>query len=265
MLCAPIEFFPGRLTLREMIWIGTSGFQYPEWKGNFYPEKMPASRMLSYYAGHFPTTEINYTFRQLPSEKTLSNWLAQTPERFRFTLKALQRITDFQRLRNCEELTHAFIAAALKLGPKRGALLFQLPPQFKYDLPVLNDFLALLPKSVTAAFEFRDKSWFCDSTYDALHRRQATLCIAESEKLRTPAVFTGPAGYFRLRRVDYTTSELQRWADIIREQAPRLEDIYVYLKHEEAGTGPRLAKQLMAMLGLKQPDLPSDQKDLPFG
>lgn len=226
---------------------------------------MPASAMLPYYARHFPTTEINYTFRQLPSDKALSNWLRQTPEHFRFTLKALQRITDFQRLKNCEELTQTFIAAALKLGSKRGALLFQLPPSFKRDLPVLNDFLSLLPKFVTAAFEFRDESWFCDSTYDALRRHNATLCIAESEKLRTPAEFTGTAGYFRLRRVDYTTPELQRWAEIIREQASRLDDIYVYLKHEEAGTGPRLAKQLMTLLGLKPVELPSDQSDLPLG
>jgi uncharacterized protein YecE (DUF72 family) len=248
-----------------MIWIGTSGFQYPEWKGNFYPEKMPPARMLSYYAGHFPTTEINYTFRQLPSDKTLSNWMTQTPEQFRFTLKALQRITDFQRLKNCEELTQAFVAAALKLGSKRGALLFQLPPSFKCDLLVLNDFLELLPRSVVAAFEFRDKSWFRDSIYDALRRHNSTLCIAESETIQTPAVFTGTAGYFRLRRVNYTTPELQRWAGIIRKQASRLDDIYVYFKHEEAGTGPRLSKKLMTMLDLKPTKFLSDQSDLPLG
>ncbi len=247
-----------------MIWIGTSGFQYAEWKGNFYPEKMPTARMLAYYAEHFPTTEINYTFHQLPSDKTLSNWATQTPEQFRFTLKALQRITDFQRLRNCEELTRVFIAAALKLGSKRGALLFQLPPSFKCDLPVLNNFLSLLPKSVTAAFEFRDKSWFCDDVYETLRRHNATLCIAESDTLQTPVVFTGTAGYFRLRRVDYTTDELQRWAGIIHKQASRLADIYVYFKHEDAGTGPRLSKQLMTMLGLEPIKPPSDQNDLPF-
>jgi uncharacterized protein YecE (DUF72 family) len=235
-----------------MIWIGTSGFQYPEWKGNFYPKKMPATKMLSYYAQHFPTTEINYTFRQLPSDKTISNWLAQTPEQFRFTLKALQRITDFQRLRNCEELTSSFVAAALNLGSKCGALLFQLPPTFKFDLPVLNNFLDLLPKSVTPAFEFRDQSWFTDATYEALHRHNAALCIAESEKLQTPTVFTSTTGYFRLRRVDYTNADLKRWADIIHPQASRLENIYVYLKHEEAGIGPRFAKQLMTLLGVNQ-------------
>jgi uncharacterized protein YecE (DUF72 family) len=231
-----------------MIWIGTSGFQYPEWKGDFYPEKMPAAKMLSFYAQHFSTTEINYTFRQLPSEKTLSNWLAQTPDTFRFTLKALQRITDFQRLRNCEDLTRAFLVAAQKLGSKRGALLFQLPPQFKCDVPVLDDFLALLPKTAKAAFEFRDASWFCDATYATLQRHHAALCIAESETLATPVVFTAKTTYFRLRKVNYTTKELKRWAEIIRAQGGKLEDVYVYFKHEETGTGPRLAKELMKLI-----------------
>lgn len=231
-----------------MIWIGTSGFQYPEWKGSFYPEKLPVAKMLSHYAQHFPTTEINYTFRRLPSEQTITRWLAQTPDPFRFTLKALQRITDFQRLQNCEALTQAFVDSALKFGPKRGALLFQLPPSFPCDPSVLRDFLATLPRSVTAAFEFRHESWFADSVYDALHDHNATLCIAESEKLTTPTVFTGTAGYFRLRRVNYTNSDLRRWAEIIRAQASRLADIYIYFKHEEAGTGPRLAKQLKEML-----------------
>ncbi|MGN6552504.1 MAG: DUF72 domain-containing protein [Verrucomicrobiota bacterium] len=233
-----------------MIWIGTSGFQYPEWKGSFYPEKMPATKMLTFYGQRFATTEINYTFRRLPSDKSISNWLAQTPERFRFTLKALQRITDFQRLQNCEELTGELLAAAMKLGEKRGALLFQLPPSFKCDLPVLRDFLALLPRSVSAAFEFRHKSWFCDATYETLRDHNVTLCIAESEKLATPTVFTGSAGYLRLRCADYTNTRLRQWANIIEEQKSRLADIYIYFKHEEAGTGPRFAKELSAMLDL---------------
>jgi uncharacterized protein YecE (DUF72 family) len=248
----------------QVIWIGTSGFQYPEWKGNFYPEKMPAAKMLAYYSERFPTTEINYTFRQLPSDKTLANWLAQTPDHFRFTLKALQRITDFQRLKNCEDLLRAFLDAAMKLGTKRGALLFQLPPQFKCDLRVLEDFLALLPKSAAAAFEFRDTSWFSEPVFEALRRHNAALCIPDSEKLTTPAVFTGSAGYFRLRRVDYTPTELRQWAEIIRHQSSRLTDIYVYLKHEEAGTGPRLAKELMTMLGLQQRGTESREQELPL-
>ncbi len=219
-----------------MIWIGISGFQYPEWKGSFYPEKMPAAKMLAFYSECFPTTEINYTFRQLPTDKAIANWLAQTSGQFRFTLKALRRITDYQRLRNCEELLRGFVEAA-----------------------------ALLPPSVVAAFEFRDTSWFTDSVFEALRRHGAPLCVADSENLTTPTVFTSTAGYFRLRRVNYTAAELGSWAETIRDQSSRLTDIYVYLKHEEAGTGPRLAKQLMEMLGLKQPSAGAREQDLPMG
>ena len=248
-----------------MILIGTSGFQYKEWKGDFYPERLPAAKMLAYYAQRFPTTEINYTFRQLPSDKTLANWLAQTPEQFRFTLKALRQITEYKRLKNCEELLGGLVKAAMKLGPKRGALLFQLPPQFKCDVAVLSDFLALLPPSVVAAFEFRDTSWFTDAVFDVLRRHNTALCIADSEKLTTPTVSTGTTGYFRLRRVNYTSAELRRWADAIREQSSRMTDIYIYLKHEDTGTGPRLANELMKMLGVKPPTAETREGELPLG
>jgi uncharacterized protein YecE (DUF72 family) len=234
-----------------MILIGTSGFQYPEWKGGFYPEDMSPARMLSYYAERFSTTEINYTFRQLPSDQTLANWIAQTPDGFRFTLKALQRITDHRRLKNCEELLRGFVAAANRLGSKRGALLFQLPPNFKCDVPVLEDFLALLPPGSGAAFEFRHSSWFIDPVFEALCRHNAALCLADSEDLTTPTVFTSTTAYFRLRRVNYSRPALGRWAEIIGEQSGGWKDTWVYFKHEEAGTGPRLAKQLIKMLGLE--------------
>ena len=187
----------------------------------------------------------------MPSDKAIANWLAQTPAQFRFTLKALRQITEFQRLKNCEALLQSSVEAALKLGDKRGALLFQLPPHFECDLAVLENFLAQLPKTVTAAFEFRHTSWFTASVFTALQKHNAALCIADSEKLTTPGVFTGKNGYFRLRRVHYTAAELRRWADLIHDQAKHLDDIYVYLKHEEAGTGPKLAKQLGQLLGVK--------------
>ncbi|MCD6052515.1 MAG: hypothetical protein K0Q55_3933 [Verrucomicrobia bacterium] len=233
-----------------MIWIGTSGFQYPEWKGIFYPEKMAPAKMLAYYAGHFPTTEINYTFRRLPSDKTLANWIAQTPAQFRFTLKAPEVITHHQRLKDSGAIMERFAEAALKLGDKRGALLFQLPPYFKCDSARLEDFLAAFPKNLVPAFEFRHASWFADEVFETLRKHQAVLCIADTEELTTPKVFTSDrTAYFRLRRVHYTKKELQEWADVISKQTPRLADIYVYFKHEEAGTGPKLGKELMKLLG----------------
>jgi uncharacterized protein YecE (DUF72 family) len=247
-----------------MIWIGTSGFQYSEWKGKFYPEKMPLPKMLAFYSERFPTTEINYTFRRSLTDKTVANWLAQTPERFRFTLKAPERITHHQRLKDCESVLQSFAGTALKFGPKRGALLFQLPPQFKCDLPVLEDFLASVPKPVLAAFEFRHASWFTDPVFDALRRHNATLCIADTEQLATPIIVTNATGYFRLRRLPYSSDDLRRWAETIRDHSTRLTDTYVYFKHEETGAGPRLAMELMEMLGVKPKSAEIREQDLPF-
>jgi uncharacterized protein YecE (DUF72 family) len=231
-----------------MIWIGTSGFQYPEWKGSFYPEKISAAKMLPFYAKHFPTTEINYSFRRIPSDKTLTNWKALTPEKFRFGFKALQEITHIKKLRECEGLLAAFSNALAGMNEKLGPILFQLPPFFKKDLPLLKDFLGALPKELNCAFEFRHPSWFDDETFAALKSHNAALCIAESEKLATPLAFTANFAYFRLRREDYTRKDISRWAKVIHQ--PQLSDTYVYFKHEETGTGPKFAKQLISDLGV---------------
>ena len=231
-----------------MIWVGTSGFQYSEWKGNFYPEKLSPKKMLAFYGERFNSTEINYTFRRIPSETTLANWSAETPAEFRFSLKAPQSITHIKQLRDCELLVQKFADAVQALGPKLGVTLFQLPPSFKCDLPLLNDFLAVLPPKQKAAFEFRHESWFNDETYAVLRSRAATLCIADSEKLHTPVVFTASFAYLRLRDEGYVDSDIQRWAEIIRKQKNSLEDIYVYFKHEEQGLGPAFAQKLLQAL-----------------
>jgi uncharacterized protein YecE (DUF72 family) len=230
-----------------MIWVGTSGFQYPEWKGNFYPEKLPPKKMLGFYSERFNTTEINYTFRRIPSETTLSKWFAETPERFRFSLKAPQQITHIRQLRGCESLVQHFADLAQTLGPKLGVVLFQLPPSFECDLPLLRDFLATLPPKMKAAFEFRHQSWFNDEVFSALRSRDAALCIAESEKLHTPVISTASYGYFRLRDEGYARSDIARWGEIIVQQKDTAQDIYVYFKHEEKGLGPEFAQQLLGM------------------
>jgi len=232
-----------------MIWIGTSGFQYPEWKGTFYPDKLAAKKMLAYYGAHFPTTESNYTFRTIPSVKTLSNWSAETPKNFRFTLKALQEITHFKRLRGCDELVGKLLEAATTLNGKLGTILFQLPPDFKRDLPVLDDFLAQLPHSMKCAFEFRHESWFADEVFDSLRAKNAALCIADSEELKSPVVLTADHAYFRLRNEGYTRGDIEWWAETSGEQQKKASDVYVYLKHEKSGIGPKLAAQLIELLG----------------
>src|SRR6478735_9225318 len=229
-------------------WIGTSGFQYAEWKGNFYPEDLPAAKMLPFYAERFSTTEINYTFHRIPAPKTIDNWKAQTPEKFRFALKAPQKITHWSKLRDCSDTVEYFCKVVTDLGERLGPILFQLPPTFKKDTDVLSSFLRELP-AMRAAFEFRHESWLDETIFALLRERNVALCIAETEKLTTPTVVTAGYGYLRLRREDYTNDDVVRWAQFVRENETNWSDAFVYFKHEEAGIGPKLAEQMIGLVG----------------
>jgi uncharacterized protein YecE (DUF72 family) len=230
-------------------WIGTSGFQYPEWRGTFYPEKFPTTKMLPFYAERFSTSEINYTFYRIPNSKTIETWDSSTPEHFRFGLKAPQKVTHIAKLRDCAELLEVFERVVSGLGTKLGPVLFQLPPSFKKDAALLNEFLGGLPTGIRAAFEFRHSSWFDDETFGHLQKHNAALCIAESSDLATPSQATTDFGYLRLRREDYQHADITRWAKFIEEQKERWSHVFVYFKHEESGMGPQLAKQMMEEVG----------------
>jgi uncharacterized protein YecE (DUF72 family) len=230
------------------IWVGTSGYNYPEWKGSFYPEKLAATKMLPYYAERLSTVEINYTYYRMPNAKTLESWDQATPARFKLTLKAPKRITHEARLRDCADSVRYFTETALKLGPKMGALLFQLPPGFKQDLPLLDEFLATLPNGTCAAFEFRHGSWLNDEVYARFRERNLALCVADSETMATPIVVTADYAYFRLRDEGYTDSDIAGWANRIRTATAACKDVYVYFKHEEAGKGPQFAKVFLETL-----------------
>ena len=230
------------------LWVGTSGYNYPEWKGSFYPEKFPAAKMLPYYAERFTTVEINYTFYRIPNEKILSGWDQETPPGFRLTLKAPKRITHIARLNDCAELLQYFQKTAATLGQKLGALLFQLPPYFRKDLNVLDEFLRALSPGTCAAFEFRHASWMDAEVFARLKGANLALCIADSEKFSTPVEITASYAYFRLRDEGYTPADLERWAGVIRASTAKCEDIFVYFKHEESGKGPQFAKTLLAAL-----------------
>jgi len=232
------------------IWIGTSGYNYPEWRGRFYPEKFAAAKMLPYYAERFRTVEINYTFYRAPNEKILDGWNKATPEQFKLTLKAPKRITHDRRLRECAESVRQFLETAASLGPKLGALLFQLPPNLKKDVALLDSFLDTFPPHVCAAFEFRHESWLDEEVYARLRARNLALCVADSERLSTPVVVTANYGYFRLRDEGYTADDIARWGDVIREKASSCDDVFVYFKHEESGKGPAFALELMRVLGI---------------
>jgi uncharacterized protein YecE (DUF72 family) len=221
--------------------VGTSGYQYKEWKGSFYPADMKEAQMLPYYAERLDACEINNTFYRMPRPETVRKWAEQTPDSFRFCLKAPQRITHHKRLEGAEEDTAFLVTSAKELGTKIGPSLFQLPPYLKKGADRLRAFLALLPDGFPAAFEFRHDSWFDDEIFGILRERHAALVIAEDEEKAAPLVATAPFGYLRLRRPDYGDAELKAWAGKVRAQP--WGEAHVFFKHEDAGAGPRLAKR----------------------
>ncbi len=224
---------------------GTSGFAYNEWKGSFYPDDLPGSAMLRYYAGQFSTVEINNTFYRMPAGHVLAGWVEQVPTGFTFVLKAPQRITHQKRLKDAGEPLDFFLRTARVLGTALGPVLFQLPPNLKKDAERLHGFLALLPGDVRAAFEFRHASWLDDEVYDALRARNIALCIADTLEETTPLVSTADWGYLRLRREQYEEQDLTAWA--ARMALQTWSDAFVFFKHEDAGTGPRLARRFATL------------------
>ena len=229
-------------------WIGTSGFQYTEWKGTFYPEDLPTSKMLPYFAERLPTTEINYSYHRIPSAKTIDGWYKATPETFRFSLKAPQKVTHWQKLRNCGDTLRYFHQVICDLETKLGSVLFQLPPTLKKDAELLKDFLADIPDGMRAAFEFRDASWFGDDIYALLKSKNLALCIADSEKISTPDIATASYGYLRLRREDYQSADITRWSEVLKKNESAWSEAYVYFKHEESGIVPKLAQQMIELV-----------------
>lgn len=227
--------------------VGTSGYNYPPWVGGFYPPRTSSKKMLGFYASQLNTVEINYSFYKKPTAAIVQGWAAQVPEGFRFALKAWQRITHHKRLRGTRPFVKQFAEVARALGPRLGPVLYQLPPNLKPDLPLLQDFLAQLPPDLESAFEFRHEGWLSDSTYAALAGAGAALCVSDTDELATPLIRTAPFGYFRLRRARYTRPALLRWAKAI-EAAGFSRDVHVFFKHEDTGTGPRFAQRLLGFL-----------------
>jgi uncharacterized protein YecE (DUF72 family) len=223
------------------IYIGTSGYAYKEWKGRFYPEKISPKEMLRFYSGRLNTVEINNTFYRMPKESVLTSWAEQVPGEFVFALKAPQVITHLKRLRSVSEETHYLFRTLSVLDRRLGPVLFQFPKSFRADLPLLQDFLGLIPGDRACAFEFRSPSWLEDQILDLLHERGSSLCIADTDENPANEITpTAPWGYLRLRRSDYTNGELSQWLERIFSQ--KWERAFVFFKHEDDDAeGPELA------------------------
>jgi uncharacterized protein YecE (DUF72 family) len=231
------------------LYVGTSGFSYPEWKGAFYPADLSAKQMLNYYGGRFRSVEINNTFHRMPGPAALEAWASEVPADFKFALKAPQRITHQQRLADADESVSYLLEVAGVLRERLGPLLFQLPPDFPKDLARLRGFLrSIPPKYYRVAFEFRHPSWFDEDVYALLRRHQAALCIAEAENgLEVPVVATADWGYLRLRRQDYGVAELKKWLKRVRGQD--WSDAFIYFKHEDQARGPQFAQRFQELAG----------------
>jgi uncharacterized protein YecE (DUF72 family) len=232
------------------ILVGTSGWSYKEWKGSFYPAKLPAEEMLRFYAGRFPTVEVNNSFYRIPAERVLAGWAEQVPPGFRFVLKASRRITHNNRLNDEDGSLGYFLRAINPLGERLGPTLFQLPPTFKQDLDRLQSFLDKLPRRWRAAVEFRHESWFDDQVYDLLRARRVALVAVdedESEGPGSPLVPTASWGYARLRRSQYGETALEEWVGRLRQQP--WSEAYVFLKHEDGSpNGPDAAARIQEIL-----------------
>lgn len=227
---------------------GTSGYSYKQWKGRFYPNDLPEAKMLAFYAERFNTVEINNTFYRMPAVNVIERWVEQVPDTFSFAIKAPRRITHQHRLKDVTDSIEFLFQRTRVLGGKRGPILFQLPPYLRLDIPRLTDFLAILPESSPVAMEFRHLSWFDDRVYHVLRERDVALCVADGElEEKAPFVATATWGYLRLRAVAYDDQAIAAWADRISRQT--WAHAYVFFKHEDNATGPKLARRFIEFAG----------------
>ena len=246
--------------------VGTSGYSYKPWKGSFYPKDLPDREMLSYYSRQLDTVEINHSFYRMPTENLLTQWAQSVPQGFRFAFKANQKITHIQRLRDSESTLKRFleVCSVLNDGDHLGPILVQLPPNFKFDRPLLEDFLSLRPPAFLFAFEVRHASWYTEETYEVLRKHEVALCLAETDEQTPPELLTANFTYVRLRREEYTPQQLEAWRKRFDGWLAQGVDVYVYVKHEDAGKGPAYANLLLGRpAAIPKEEKPALAKDAP--
>ena len=229
------------------LYVGTSGYSYKEWKGSFYPEKISAKDMLSYYASHFQAVELNNTFYRLPQKSMIESWKAQVPDNFRFTMKASQLITHFKRLKDTGRETKLMLERISAFEDRLGVVLFRLPPDMKKDIRRLEALLKYLPAEIPAAFQLEDPTWIEHDVLALLRSHNRALSVVDTDEVPASHINkTSDWGYMRLRRVNYSKSELKKW--IARMRAQEWTKTYVFFKHEDEGTGPKLAAQFIDLI-----------------
>jgi uncharacterized protein YecE (DUF72 family) len=232
------------------LYAGTSGWAYPSWKPEFYPEKLAQKNFLKHYSTQLNTVEVNFSFRQLLKDTTVQKWIDETPPGFRFSIKAHQVITHIKRLKSTDDFVPRFLRTIEPLAHagKMGTVLFQLPPNMKADAKLLEDFLATLPRGVPSAFEFRHASWFTDEIFELMKKCNRALCVAETEERVTPDVVTADFCYYRYRKPTYTPEERRAMVDRLREHRTAGRDAYAYFKHEDTPQGALYAVEVLKEL-----------------
>ncbi len=230
--------------------IGTSGWYYDHWKQRFYPADLPKSKWFEYYSQHFDTVEINNTFYHLPKEQTLLRWHDVAPKDYLYAVKANRYITHIKKLKDVAEPLELFFERVNLLKTRLGPILYQLPPSLHKNLGLLESFTKLLPRRITAVFEFRHESWYSDDTYNLLNKFGAGFCIHDLSGKESPRIVTGGVVYLRFHGTtgrysgSYPKSQLQNWANWLKDQAKNVSAIYVYFNNDEHAHAIQNAKQL---------------------
>jgi uncharacterized protein YecE (DUF72 family) len=225
--------------------VGTSGWQYRDWRGTFYPQKLPQSKWLEHYAGCFQVVEVNNAFYRLPEARTFTQWAERTPDDFVVGVKASRYLSHIKRLQDPAEPVARFMERARCLGPKLGPVLLQLPPTLRLELGRLDETLSLFPDDVRVAVELRHDSWFVDATRSLLEKHGAAFCLADSTQRQTPVWRTAPWGYLRMHEGRatphpcYGRQALTHWAERLAQQWSADEDVYVFFNNDHRACAVR--------------------------
>ncbi len=236
--------------MKKRLFIGTSGWSYKHWKEKFYPEKLPQTKWLEYYAQHFNTVELNASFYRLPKEVTVKNWYKRTPENFKFTVKGSRVITHIKKLKDCKEAIDLFYRVFEPLKDKLALVLYQLPPSLHYNPELLEDFLKIIPGNISHVFEFRHKSWFVDGTYEVLEHHGAHFCISDYPGREAPPICVGDLAYLRFHGYkkryggEYPQEHLIDSARMICEWIKEGKEVFAYFNNDAEGYAVSNAREL---------------------
>jgi uncharacterized protein YecE (DUF72 family) len=221
--------------------VGTSGWQYRDWRGDFYPRDVPQRRWLEYYTGHFRTVENNGTFYRLPARDAFEHWRARTPDGFLMAVKASRYLSHIRRLRDPAEPVRRMLAAFTGLGDRLGPVLLQLPPTLRADPALLDRALSQFPATVRVAVEPRHPSWWSDRVREVLTARGAALCWADrAGQALTPLWRTADWGYLRFHEGTadpwprYREPALRHWAEQVSGTWPE-HTVYAYFNNDQGG------------------------------